>query len=197
LLLWYNLPQLQYLEINVSQFIFTNRLFDWVDMMKSKFLCVMAQYDNKTELKLKEIQKVLSDNGFVGKQTPDLSNHITLGSFDISQEELIKEQVRMVSKQFHSFEIKLNHIGLFGLDVLFIAPSVNHELLNLQQYFNNNYADGLGWAAHTTMLIDDHKTILKALPYVAENFKSFTGKIESISLYEFWPTRFILEEKLL
>jgi 2'-5' RNA ligase len=165
--------------------------------MKSNFLCVMAQYDKQTELKLKEIQKVLSDNGFVGKQTPNLPNHITLGSFDSSQEELIKEQVRIVSKKFHSFDIKLNNIGLFGLDVLFIAPSVNHGLLNLQQYFNNDYADGLGWTAHTTMLIDDHKTILKALPFIAENFKSFTGKIESISLYEFWPTRFILEEKLL
>jgi hypothetical protein len=39
--------------------------------------------------------------------------------------------------------------------------------------------------------------INKALPYVADNFKSFNGRIESISLYEFWPTRFILEEKLL
>jgi len=165
--------------------------------MEDKFLCVMAQYDKETELKLKEIQKLLSDNGFVGKQTPNLPHHITIGSFNISQEELIKEKVKMVSKQFDSFDIKLNSIGLFGLDVLFIAPSVNHELLNLQQYFNNDYADGFGWTAHTTMLIDNQETIQKALPYVANNFKSFTGKIESISLYEFWPTRFILKEKLL
>ena len=41
------------------------------------------------------------------------------------------------------------------------------------------------------------KKIQKALPYVAENFKSFKGRIESISLYEFWPIRFILEEKFL
>lgn len=165
--------------------------------MKDKILCVMAQYDKETELKLKEIQKILLDNGFLGKQTLDLPNHITIGSFDISQEELLKEKVKTISKQFHSFDIKLNSIGLFGLDVLFIAPSVNHELLNLQQYFNNNYADGFGWTAHTTMLIDDNETIQKALPYVANNFKGFTGKIESISLYEFWPTRFILKEKLL
>lgn len=84
--------------------------------MKDKFLCVMAQYDKETELKLKEIQKLVSN--------------------------------------------------------------------------------GLGWTAHTTMLIDNHKNILKALPYVAKNFNSFIGKIESISLYEFWPTRFILEENL-
>jgi 2'-5' RNA ligase len=165
--------------------------------MKDKFLCVMAQYDKETELKLKEIQKVLSDNGFIGKQTHNLPNHITLGSFDISQEEMLKEKIREISTKIHSFDIKLNNIGLFGLDVLFIAPSVNHELLNLQQHFNNDFADGFGWTAHTTMLIDDNETIQRALPYVANNFKGFTGKIESISLYEFWPTRFILEERLL
>ena len=126
-----------------------------------------------------------------------MPNHITLGSFDISQEMFIKEKVKMVSEKFHKFDIRLSNIGLFGLDVLFIAPSVNYELLDLQQYFNYDFADGLGWTAHTTMLIEDHKTILKALPLVANNFKSFTGKIESISLYEFWPTRFILEKKLL
>jgi hypothetical protein len=66
----------------------------------------------------------------------------------------------------------------------------------LQEHFNDNYDDRLGWTAHTTILIDDSKIIQRALPYVAENFNSFTGRIESISLYEFWPTRFILEEKL-
>jgi 2'-5' RNA ligase len=165
--------------------------------MKDKFLCVMAQYDKETELKLKEIQRVLSNNGFIGKQTPNLPNHISLGSFDVSQEEIIKEKIKTVSEQFYSFDIKLNNIGLFGLDVLFISPSVNHELLNLQQFFNSNYADGFGWTAHTTLLIDEQETILKALPYVKDNFRSFNGRIESISLYEFWPTRFILGKKLL
>lgn len=33
---------------------------------------------------------------FIGKQTPDLPNHITLGSFNITQEEVVKEKVRKV-----------------------------------------------------------------------------------------------------
>ena len=66
--------------------------------MKDKFVCVMAQYDMETEQKLKEIQNLLAYNGFIGKQTPNLPNHITLGSFDISQEALIKEKVKKVSK---------------------------------------------------------------------------------------------------
>lgn len=41
---------------------------------------------------------LLWNNGFVGKQTPNLPNHITLGSFDVSQEEVIKERVKLISK---------------------------------------------------------------------------------------------------
>lgn len=165
--------------------------------MKGKFLCVMAQYDEETEQKLKKIQKILLDNGFKGKQTPNLPNHITLGTFEISEEEILKEKIKRVSNNFQSFDIKLNNIGLFGLDVLFIAPLVSHELLSLQQYFSSKYADDLDWTAHTTMLIDIPDVIQRALPLLAENFKGFRGRIESISLYEFWPTRFIMEEKLI
>lgn len=165
--------------------------------MKDNFLCVMAQYDEETEQKLKKIQNILSDNGFKGSQTPNLPNHITLGTFKISEEEALKEKIKKVSKNFQSFDIKLNNIGLFGLDVLFIAPLVNHELLNLQKYFSNNFADDLDWTAHTTMLIESPDVIQRALPLVSENFKGFRGRIESISLYEFWSTRFITEEKLI
>jgi hypothetical protein len=164
--------------------------------MNDKFLYVLAQYDKETQLKLNKIQKVLSDNGFIGRQTPELPYHITLGSFETAQEELLIKKFKIVSGNIDSFDIKLSSIGLFGLDVLFIAPSVNHELLNLKNYFNGNCADGFDWMAHTTLLIDDHKTIQQAIPYAAENFKGFTARIESIRLYEFWPTRFISEEKL-
>ena len=165
--------------------------------MKDKYLCIMAQFDMETEQKLKKIQRILLDNGLTGKQTLNLPNHITLGTFDISQEEVIKEKVEMVSKKIHKFHINLSSIGLFGLNVLFISPSVNHELLDLQQYFNNNSVNELAWTPHSTLLIDDNEKILKALPIVADNFQSFTATIESISLYEFFPTRFILEKSLL
>lgn len=56
--------------------------------MKDKFLCVLAQYDDETEQKLTEIQKVLCDNGFVGKQTPGLPYHVTLGGFEVYMERI-------------------------------------------------------------------------------------------------------------
>ncbi|MBK1809891.1 2'-5' RNA ligase [Clostridium sp. YIM B02505] len=161
--------------------------------MEDKILCVLAQYDEETQQKLKDIQQVLLENGFVGRQTADVPYHMTLGTFKLSDEEMLREKVKSVSKNFRGFDIRLNNIGLFGLDVLFIAPLVNYDLLNLQKFFS----DDNGWTAHTTLLIDDHEVIHKALPIVAENFKSFEGRVESISLYEFWPTRLMLEENLL
>ena len=47
------------------------------------------------------------------------------------------------------------------------------------------------------MLIDNQDNIQKAIPIIANKFSTFTGYIESISLYEFFPSKFIIEEKLL
>lgn len=164
--------------------------------MKDKFLCIIAQYDDETEKELNKIQKALREAGFVGNQTPGLPNHITLGTFQLDKECQLKKQLKEVCSNIKKMKMSFNNIGLFGMEVLFIAPSVTHELLNLQDKFNSNYAYGSSWTAHTTMLIDKPDVIQKALPIVAQNFSPFSGYIESISLYEFWPTRFISEEKL-
>jgi len=165
--------------------------------MKDRFLCVLAQYDSNTEKKLNEIQKSLRESGLLGRQTPNLPNHITLGTFDPAMENELKERIKELAGRTHKIKTSFNNIGLFGMEVLFIAPSVTHELLDLQSKFNNKYAYGSSWTAHTTMLIDNPDMIQKALPVVAENFSPFSGYIESISLYEFWPSRFILEERLI
>jgi 2'-5' RNA ligase len=161
--------------------------------MEDKILCILAQYDEETQQKLKDIQQVLLENGFVGRQTADIPYHMTLGTFKPSEEESLREKVKEVCKNFRGFDIRLNNVGLFGFDVLFIAPLVNYDLLNLQKFFS----DDNEWTAHTTLLIDNHEVIHKAVPIVEEKFESFVGRVESISLYEFWPTRLILEEVLL
>lgn len=164
--------------------------------MRDKFLCVMAQFDKETEEKLGRIYKELLEAGFVGNQTPNLPYHITLGTFELEKENELKELLKKVASNTSKIQVSFNHIGLFGMEVLFAAPSVSHELLNLQENFNSGYANDLNWAPHATIIIDKPEVIQKAIPIVAQNFSSFSGYIESISLYEFWPTRFIVEEKL-
>lgn len=165
--------------------------------MRDKFLCVMAQFDKETEEKLGRIYKQLLEAGFVGNQTPNLPYHITLGTFELEKENELKELLKKVASNTSKIQVTFNHIGLFGMEVLFAAPSVSHELLNLQENFNSSYANDLTWAPHATIIIDKPEVIQKAIPIVAQNFSSFSGYIESISLYEFWPTRFIVEEKLI
>lgn len=165
--------------------------------MRDKFLCVMAQFDKETEEKLGRIYKELLEAGFVGNQTPNLPYHITLGTFELEKEDELKELLKKVASNTSKIQVSFNHIGLFGMEVLFAAPSVSHELLNLQENFNSSYANDLNWAPHATIIIDKPEVIQMAIPIVAENFSSFEGYIESISLYEFWPTRFIVEEKLI
>lgn len=165
--------------------------------MDNKFLCLMAQFDTETESKLKEIQNLLLEKGFIGEQTPNLPNHITLGTFKIDKEvELINKLITLCNNT-SKIPISFSNIDLFGLKVLFISPSTSHELLNLNQKFDSNYPNSFNWVPHVTILIDNQDNIQRALPIVADNFSAFTGYIESISLYEFSPSKFIIEEKLL
>lgn len=47
------------------------------------------------------------------------------------------------------------------------------------------------------MLIDEKETIPKALPIVMDAFSSFSGKVTTLHLYEFWPARHILSVQLM
>lgn len=71
---------------------------------------------------------------------------------------------------------------------MFVAPDPNYELIELKERFGDSY----NWTPHTTMLIDNPDTIYKALPLVMNEFSAFDGKVTSLHLYEFFPTRHIL-----
>lgn len=155
---------------------------------EKKFLCVMAGYDSATEQRLSEWQKLLYAKGYVGEQTKDLPQHITLGTFPIAKEREVTELVERIAQKTNPFELTFNHVGLFGgSKVLFIAPDPNRELLALKE----NFGDSYNWTPHTTMLIDKPEVIYQALPIVAESFQAFSGNVDSLYLYEFWPARFI------
>ena len=99
--------------------------------------------------------------------------------------ELLKHQ----SIKSASFEVTFNHVGVFGGGkVLFVAPDCNKALLDLKEVFGTSY----GWTLHTTMMIDEPDVILQSLSIVMNHFTSFSGKITTLHLYEFFPARHIL-----
>jgi 2'-5' RNA ligase len=161
--------------------------------MENKALYVLAGYDEMTEGILSNLQQKLFVHGFSGTQTPDIPGHITLGSFDTSRETELVEKLQAVAKGTGSIKITFSHVGIFGgSKVIFVAPDTNHPLLTLKEEFG----DSDHWTAHTTMLIDDPEVIFHALPVLLGHFKAFSGYIEYLYLYEFWPTRLIRKEKL-
>lgn len=165
--------------------------------MPEKFLCLMATFDDESSKRINDIEQAIKETGIAGKQTPNLPPHITLASFDISSEAEVKQKIQKVTNEIESFNLSFNHIGLFGLKVMFLAPDVNYELLELHKQFNDiSIKSDRGWTAHVTVLIDDSKNIQKALPLVAQNFKQIKARVESLKLYEFFPTRFIGEFNL-
>jgi len=103
--------------------------------------------------------------------------------------------LEMIETKYKVFDVTFNHIGIFGgsnSNVLFIAPDSDKHMLELKE----NFGDSFGWTPHTTMIIDKPDVILKTLPIVLDEFSSFSGKITTLHLYEFWPTRHILSVHL-
>ncbi len=161
--------------------------------MAEKALYILAGYDDVTEKRLSEIQNLLYTEGFTGTHTKNIPQHITLGSFPTEKEQELVSDLKLLSKTASSFEVTFNHVGIFGGSrVLFIAPDSNEKLLRLKEHFGSAY----NWTPHTTMLIDTPDTIYKALPFVMNSFSSFSGKITTLHLYEFFPTRHILTVSL-
>lgn len=157
--------------------------------MADKILCVLAGYDDETEAHLAALQNTLYDQGFVGTQTKNLLQHITLGTFQPSDEEALKETMSQAAAACPAFDVTFNHIGVFGgSQVLFVAPDGNRPLLQLKEFFGPSF----NWAPHTTMLMDQPEVIYRAVPTLAAHFQAFQGKVTGIHLYEFWPTRHIL-----
>ena len=161
--------------------------------MANKALYILAGYDDATEKHLSGIQNALYAQGFVGIQTKNIPQHVTMGSFPVEKEEELVELLQKIAGEKEEFEVTFNHIGIFGGGkVLFVAPDVNKEMLELKEMFGPSR----GWTAHTTMLIDEPEVVQKALPEVLKEFASFEGKMTTLHLYEFWPTRHIISVQL-
>ena len=161
--------------------------------MENKFLCLMAGYDDDTENHLAGIQKKLYAAGLTGQHTKHIPQHITLQTYPTEQEAEVVQMVQNIAAETKAFEVCFSHIGIFsGGKVLFIAPDKDSDLIALKE----NFGPSFDWTPHTTMLIDEPENIQKALPLVVNEFSSFNGRVTSLHLYEFWPTRPILTVEL-
>ena len=164
-------------------------------MKQEKFLTVFAVFDNDTQIKLKKLQDSVLKLGFEGSQTMDIPFHISLGSFPVECAENLIAKIKTVCSQEISFEIRLDKINHFNNSVLFIEPTVNTQLQNLHCVFDNNFADGFPWHAHTTIFCGATEQVSAAKEVLTNIFRPFNAKIIGIQLGEFFPTKTLVAEK--
>ena len=159
--------------------------------MEEKHLYVVAQFDAQTNQTLAALYQALVAEGLLGTQAKDIPYHITLGTFEIEDEVEVIRRAHAAARTMDAFTLRLSHIGLFGLDVLFIAPAVKQQLLDLLHAVvpGGGTADEFPWVAHTTLLMDEPQNIQRAIPVVAKHFAPFRACVESIGVYEFSPER--------
>ena len=162
-----------------------------------KYLGVLAKFDEKTNERFELIKSQLIDIDMESKAMPP---HITLGAYEGVKEKDLCDWICMISNTNKSFEINFNHIGLFSLNVAFLAPQVSAQLTALHRKVHEKYDDCCGligynytiksnnWVPHASILINEPNLVLAALPVINNNFQPFLGLIISLSLYEFSPT---------
>ena len=164
----------------------------------NKFLYLLAELDNNSQIIFKEYEKIITENGFIGNQTKDIPYHITLCSYPLDKENDLKKLLENISKKYKEIKITFSSIGLFGLKVLFVNPDLNKKLIGL---YNDVKAGGLckdeDLAAHCTLLIDEPENIIKIIPKITEKFNKINGRIKYISLYEFFPAKLIKRIELM
>lgn len=167
--------------------------------MEEKRIYLIAQFDENTNQRLTAIYDKLLEEGLKGEQTLGIPYHFTLGSFPLDHRDKVLKDTKELCMKTKAFDISLSHIGLFGQRVLFIAPSMNLELLTL--YNNAIPGESINgchnWVAHATVLIDTPDNIAKAIPIVAKLFSPICAKVKSIGIYEFFPKKFLAEYSLL
>ncbi|MGI5899839.1 MAG: 2'-5' RNA ligase family protein [Christensenellales bacterium] len=166
--------------------------------MAEKRIYLIAQLDRASNEKLAGIYSKLLKIGLIGEQTKKIPYHFTLGSFSFEDEAQVLERAQSVCGKTKAFDISISHIGLFAPKVLFLAPSVNTELLCLKSDLipGERLRGCHNWVAHATILIDTPVNIQKALSVVSQSFTPFAAKVESVGVLELPPLKYIAEYSL-
>ena len=156
-------------------------------------LYLLAELDDTAQGQFKGIEKVIVHNGITGgSQTKNIPYHITLSEYPCDRESEVLEILDNVKNKFRKIDISYSSMGLFGLKVLFANPDMNAGLIKLYDFVKGQSLNkNNSLSAHTTLVIDDPENIMRILPEVSKAFNKISGKIDAVSLYEFFPERLI------
>ncbi|MBR3928287.1 MAG: 2'-5' RNA ligase family protein [Clostridia bacterium] len=158
--------------------------------MAEQFLTLMADLDEDTQREMEKWYACLTEAGFIGTQTPNLSYHISLATFPLSEERKAIEIMEKAAKEFAPFSVHLSHVGIFAPGkVLFAAPERDEKLDALHEATDISQNLNRPWTPHATILIDETENIVKAIPVLLQSFHPILATVTRLHLCAFWPKR--------
>lgn len=141
--------------------------------MEEKYYYLMALFDEKTNNYFHLLKSYID---LPANPSSIFLPHLTLGAYMKVDEDELCHWIEGQCKKLHQVVLNFNHLGLFALKVLFIAPQPSTELVQMHQLIHERYDNDYGeigynytiqsnnWVPHVTLLMDDKEKILNALP---------------------------------
>lgn len=162
---------------------------------------VEMRFDAKSASQIREIWDLLAQKNICNYMVDsNMTPHITLTVFNEIDNKLVTNKLQNFRQEIKPVEISFSHVGSFLSEqgIVFLAPTVTRELLELHQKFHNYFADVKekqveyylpdNWVPHCTVAINvsDCK-VAQAIEEIVSNYQPLNATIESISFVKYQP----------
>lgn len=165
--------------------------------MPESRLYLMAELDGDSQRALQGYYSLVRAVSGAGDILPTIPYHVTLGDFGAEEEDAAVALMRRVLPGCKRLTLRLNHIGIFGEGVLFIAPNANVELFELVRGFFPEACTGShAFVPHVTLYSGRAEDTFRAARALAGAFTPRNACLTAISLYRFPPSEFIRRTEL-
>jgi 2'-5' RNA ligase len=162
---------------------------------------VELYFDQQTETEVRAIWNELADNGISDAMSQgDACPHVSLGVYRDLEISSCSDALSRFAGVTSRLDVTLASLGLFPTSegVVFLAPVVTSDLLNLHERFHRQFAGFSGspwsyylpgnWVPHCTLAIGISSELLPRTIEICERMvRPFHGRFERVGIVEFPP----------
>lgn len=159
-------------------------------------LYLVAHVDSELSARLQSLEREIFPDRASRTETTGIAWHLTLATLEGEITEETINHLRTLASKTKPLRLDFSHMGLFGQDILFIAPTMSQALFELRQevcrILETCEAD---WVPHVTLVYRRPESIAQAISVISQSLP-LGGQIESLSLYHFPPSERIVHFEL-
>lgn len=170
---------------------------------------ISIYFDQESEKRISSYMETISEvTGNCSMTEGKVPPHITISSFDTKKEEVAREVFLKAKDQFKGGEVFFASVGAFLPHVLYLAPVLNQDLMDLQNLMYGSLKEEAcgskdfkisrqyrpySWFPHATLAKKlSREEMGKAFDLMQEEFHPFQAKIRAVGLAKTNPYRDII-----